>query len=952
MEMDPQSIRPENPLKKITWTVLFLLVAAGVSFLTVRVKTEDKIPPQTIPMKAMKVISRAVDFIEKNYVDPQAVNAGKMLSEASKELVRSVPPLLVKEKPKEIDVSLDDKKLVLQTSNPVSLAELPALLSKILGFLDLFYQGKLDEDERLTLAMTGVTDTLDPHSNYLSAKVFNEFRIGTKGNFGGLGIVIGIRDGDLAVIAPLEGTPADKAGIKAKDKIIQIGEESTINMGLTEAVDKLRGPVGSKVSLVVTREGAADPMKFTLTRALIHIQSVAGRLLDDKRFGLIKVKNFQEDTMDQFRKTLKEFESGGNRIQGLILDLRNDPGGLLDQAVVLSDFFLSEGVIVKTVGARGEPLEVEKASAGDGGENIPLVVIVNENSASASEIVAGALQYNDRAVVIGNRSFGKGSVQTVYDLKDGSALKLTIAKYLTAKDYAVQSKGINPDVGLLPAIVPAKLTDDKGKFTKRIDLFEDVKKRELDLVEMHDGDPDSEAEHKDPNLPPPTVQMTYLAPDKDRDPDADDDEDNAGKIDLSDDFPVTMASRVLALSLNLGQYMSAPQAISRPNVVGALPPVLTELKKSEDDRIRDALDKLGVDWSTGPKEGKPAGAVTVELLDENDKPSEGLSAGESGFLRITVENRGNAPFYRLAAVTKSEDPLFANLEFPLGKLGVGEKRSWKTPLKIPDFVHRRKIPVEIEFHEDYDRIPKAEPLSLQVEEPEAPLFEYSYRVIDDGSQGTKGNGNGQVEKGETIALAVTLKNTGKGESKKPAVNLKKVTGAEIFIEKGREEMKPIPPGGEAQALLKFRVPGTFDGKLSFDLNIHDMHLGEDLTDRLDFSTPPPEKAEDRLPPQNAFQAPPLIDLSWKDLPLTVKGDSYVLKGTATDDVELRHFFVFVGEDKVFYQSPQTSPKDKPSKTLSFNTTLPLKKGVNLITLAAQDDRELTSRKQWIVWREK
>ncbi|HEX5038480.1 MAG TPA: MXAN_5808 family serine peptidase [bacterium] len=928
-------------MKKITWIVLFALVVAAVSFLTVRVKTDEKISLQSVPMKEMKVVARAIDFIEKNYVDPQAVNAGKMLTEATKELVRSIPPLQVKEKPKEITLSMGEKKLALSLSSPVSLDELPTVLSRVLGFLDLFYKGRLDEDERLTLAMTGVTDTLDPHSNYLSPKVYNEFKIGTKGNFGGLGIVIGIREGDLSVIAPLDGTPADKAGIKAKDKIVQIGGESTINMGLTEAVEKLRGPVGSKVSLVITREGISDPLKFTLIRALIHIQSVGGRLLDDKRFGLVKIKNFQEDTVDQFRKTLKEFESGGNRIQGLILDLRNNPGGLLDQAVALSDFFLSQGTIVKTVGASGEPLEIEKAQPGDGGEEIPLVVIVNENSASASEIVAGALQFNDRAVVIGIRSFGKGSVQTVYDLKDGSALKLTIAKYLTAKDYAVQSKGINPDVGLLPATIPAKLTDDKGKLTRRIDLFEDVKRRELDLEEMHDGDDD---EHKDPNLPPPPVQMTYLAPDKDRDADGDDDDDSAGKIDLTGDFPVVMAQRLLELSIGLGQYMAPDQAISRPKVAGALPPVLDELKKGEDEKIRAALENLSVDWSTGAKEGKPSGVVTTVLLGEDGdpaKPVEGLSAGNSGFLSVTVENKGSAPFYRLAVNTKSDDPLFSNLEFPLGKIAPGEKRTWKTPLKIPDFVHRRRVPVELVFHEAYDRLPEAAPLMLQVEEPEAPSFQYSYKVIDNGSEGTKGNGNGKVEKGETIALALTVKNNGKGESKAPIVNLKKTEGEETFIEKGRDELKPIPAGGAAQTVLKFRVPETLKGKLSFDLNIHDTHLGEDLNDRLDFT------AGGNPPPQGVLLSSPVIDLSWKDLPLTVKGTTYSVKGTSTDDASVGNVFIFVGEDKVFFQAPET-----PSKTLNFDTTVPLKKGANLITLASQDDRELTSRKQWIVWREK
>jgi len=175
------------------------------------------------------------------------------------------------------------------------------------------------------------------------------------------------------------------------------------------------------------------------------------------------------------------------------------------------------------------------------------------------------------------------------------------------------------------------------------------------------------------------------------------------------------------------------------------------------------------------------------------------------------------------------------------------------------------------------------------------------------------------------------------------VNLKKVEGEEAFIEKGREELKPIPPGGEAKVALTFRVPEALKGDLSFDLNIHDTHLGEDLSDRLDFSG----NADKPPPSQNVRHAPPLVDLDWKNLPLTASGDAYALKGATTDDVEIRHLFIFVGENKVFYQAPSNA-----SKTLAFETKLPLKKGANLITLAAQDDRELTSRKQWIVWREK
>jgi carboxyl-terminal processing protease len=903
-------------IKRITWLTAPLLVA---TLLVLQVRPDPPVSAESIPPQDTKVITRALHFIEKNYVDPQAIDPRRMLKLTSKELERSIAPLIVKEREKGLEVTMGEKKTSLPLSNPLQLDDLPPLLGRLLGFLDLFYQGRLDDRERLWLAMNGLAESLDPHSNYLPPKIYNEFKIGTKGNFGGLGIVIGIRDTELTVIAPLEGTPAFEAGIKAKDKIVQIGEESTINMGLTEAVEKLRGPVGSRVSLVINRAGIAAPLKFTLTRALIRIQSVAGRLLD-KKIALLKVKNFQEDTMEQFRKTLRGFHAEGAKIEGLILDLRNNPGGLLDQAIAVADFFLRKGTIVKTVGPHGETIDLEEAEEGDEGEGLPVVVLVNEGSASASEIVAGALQFNDRALVVGNRTFGKGSVQTVYDLKDGSALKLTIAKYLTARDQPVQSIGINPDIGLLAATI-----EEREKGEKRVDLFEDVKRRELDLEE------ESEEEQKQADLPPPLLQMTYLAPEKKE-------EEETGKIELKDDFPVHLAERILLLPEG--------ESLNRQAVLKAIPNLLAQLETTEKGKIRMAMEKVGVDWSASEedKKGKPSGTVTVEILDENDRPREGLFAGESGFLKVTVFNKGNAPYYQLAAVTKSKDPLFANLEFPFGKVAPQEKKEWKTPLKMPDFVHRRSIPVELEFHEHDGRLPKSSPFSMQIEEPPSPLFEYSYTIVDSGVQGTSGNGNRRVERGETIGLQVKVKNIGKGESRSAVVSLKNLEGEQAFIEKGRVDLARIPAGGEAEALLRFRVPRGGEGnKLSFDLAILDSHLGEELNDRIVL----PLTADSPTPPPETVQAPPVIELFPETPPLISQGGSYLLKGTAKDDQELKHLFLFVGDEKVLYQTPPH--KDK---SFSFETNLSLKKGANLITVAAQDDRELTTRKQWIVWRNK
>ncbi|MGH9896887.1 MAG: S41 family peptidase, partial [bacterium] len=289
-------------------------------------------------------------------------------------------------------------------------------------------------------------------STLLPPKLFSEFKTQTEGEFGGIGIVIGIKEGELTVIAPLPNTPATRAGLRSKDKIVQIGEEASINMNLTEAVEKLRGKIGTQVAVTITREGAESPLHFVLTRANIKIESVQSKLITDPLgdVGVLRIKSFQEETARELSRHLRAMKEKSKNFRGIVLDLRNNPGGLLKQAIDIADRFLDEGTIVLTVGANDEIIETDEARSIDGSESSPIVVLVNDGSASASEIVAGAIKNNNRGIVIGTQTFGKGSVQSVYSLRDGSALKLTVAQYLTPGKHSIQSVGITPDINLWP----------------------------------------------------------------------------------------------------------------------------------------------------------------------------------------------------------------------------------------------------------------------------------------------------------------------------------------------------------------------------------------------------------------------------------------------------------------------------------------------------------------------
>lgn len=308
-------------------------------------------------------------------------------------------------------------------------------------------------------AIRGMLSTLDPHSAYMTPDMYKEMQVETKGEFGGVGIQIGVKENRLAVIAPIEGTPAYRAGIKAGDFITKVNDETTKDLTLMDAVQKMRGPKGSKVNLTIQRDGTPDPLQFTLVRDTIKIESVKSKVLDN--IGYVRLTQFQEATGRDLGKVLKQFKD--QKLQATILDLRNNPGGLLTASVEVSEQFLPAGKLVVYTKGRESKKDEWIAKGKDQMDDSPMIILINEGSASASEIVAGALQDYGRAVIVGTTSFGKGSVQTILPLGDGSGLRLTTAKYYTPKGRSIQSTGITPDIVVKaqPPVTVAKAGEAK-----------------------------------------------------------------------------------------------------------------------------------------------------------------------------------------------------------------------------------------------------------------------------------------------------------------------------------------------------------------------------------------------------------------------------------------------------------------------------------------------------------
>jgi carboxyl-terminal processing protease len=329
------------------------------------------------------------------------------------------------------------------------------------------YVEKPDDSKLVESAINGMLAGLDPHSSYMDPKSFRDMQVQTRGEFGGLGIEVTMEDGLIKVVAPIDDTPAAKAGVMANDIITQLDDEAVQGMTLNQAVDKMRGPVNTKIKLTIMRKGVDKPIDVTIMRDVIRVKSVRSHAEGDD-VGYIRITQFNEQTTDGLKKSIDDLDGqlGADKIKGFVVDLRNNPGGLLDQAISVSDTFLEKGEIVSTRGRNPEETQRFNARPGDMIKGKPLIVLINGGSASASEIVAGALQDHKRATLVGTRSFGKGSVQTIIPLGAGNgALRLTTARYFTPSGRSIQAQGITPDIEVLQD-VPDDLkgrTDTKGE---------------------------------------------------------------------------------------------------------------------------------------------------------------------------------------------------------------------------------------------------------------------------------------------------------------------------------------------------------------------------------------------------------------------------------------------------------------------------------------------------------
>ncbi len=805
-------------------------------------------------LSLLRYFKIAATKVTTDYVDPDRVEPVTMLRGALDNVARNVPEFLYRFDPSartlRLVLGLDERELPVSDLDGVP--ALADLLTDVAGFLDEHLAGDAPRREVEYAMMNGMLRTLDPHSFFIDPDAYKEMESEQEGHFGGLGITIGIRDGRLTVLYPLADTPAYKAGLSAGDHIDKIGRESTVNMDLADAVERLRGEVGTEVTITVSDDSDMR-REVTLTRARIETPSLKSAYAGDG-IGYVQIQHFHKDTYDRLEDALDALdteaigdEKGG--LQGLVLDLRGNPGGYLEQAYLIANKFIISGTIVSTEGMAGTAKEQKTARRFGTEDDLPLVVLVDAGSASASEIVAGALKNQNRAVVLGTRTFGKGSVQNLYERNfDNGALKLTIARYLTPGDVSIQGLGILPDVEVRPAFTEEA---EDGRLDVRL-YWEDFELREEDLSGAFQWG----TKRADEDRPSFVISCSECW---------DDPTDRSREETAADNLRLPQVQAAKALLL-------AAPTNDRTKMLAKVPEVVPQVLAERQAELEGWLGEHGIDWGAPPPGySVESAALKVEVRVESEGGT--LVPGAATNVTLEVTNEGSAPLYRLRAVTQGD--FFAGREYVYGRLGPGETRSFTVAARPRLWLNARTEEVTWHFFAEGAGMPEPVVGRLQISEAPKPRFAYSWALIDDGSGTTSGNGDGVLQAGEAVDLLVRVKNIGEGATSEiwrgeqgllrgnedadgdgvadrdaGFVRFKNTSGDALFLDEGVASFR-LRPGESSAHRLHFRVGDDLAGvaRLTGELVVGDESFLDPLTSELAFpvsSMPGAVVADDRM----------------------------------------------------------------------------------------------------------
>lgn len=913
-------------------------------------------------LREVRIASRALSHIRKRYVEPDRVRPRVMLEAGLQALAHRIPEMLVDTperdvsgEPLSLRVRVGEAELRLDISAVADLFHLNWALLKAMRFI----AGHLPEDVPAAtveyVAVNGMLATLDPYSHMLDPDAYRDMRTNTGGRFGGLGIRILAIDGVLTIVGVIEGSPAERAGVAENDQILLIDGEDTLNMSIDESVDRLRGEVGSPARLMIRRKGWSTPREVVVVRAIIHLKSVESQVLDNG-VGYARIKNFQRGTATELARTLTSLQrKGGTR--GLVLDLRGNPGGLLDEAVRVCDLLMDDGPVVITVADAGRLRDVRSAQPAKTWRQLPVAVLVNNRSASASEIVAGALKHSGRAIVVGEQTFGKGTVQVPYEIGEG-ALKLTVAKYLVPGDVDIQDRGVTPDIAI--RFIAARR--DRVRLFDQADAQRAQRRPWLRLDE-HQQLRTRPSHRLLPVLPGPRPAAKGVGA-----------EGTAVETasQLRDREPIRRAARLLRYAGSDSGATTLAEAKAQ----------IAEMQEADDKALTEQLMAAGIDWRPGPREGEPRLRLKLAV------PADGftVTAGRTLRVSVTLHNEGDKALYRLHVVSHSDEPAFDGIEQVVGRLEPGASRTVEMVARTSRRHVGVRAPVRFVAAQDGMVLDARDVVTIALRPLPRPDLWFRWQ-LDDGPSPAAAPaeatvvGDGFLEPKEEARLRVTVRNAGDGPAPKLVASLRSLSGQRLHLEQGRTRLGPLAPQSEVAAIFSVvgergdhPVPGGLGaaradvGLLGARLELADEALGYVRRQRLYL----PWAAGPRSPASAGAQAPGMQALQriktlaehaatqWNRAPVIRLG------GPGEDDIEAglvaplrgecllelrghalfessapkrRFVTVTVGETKRSYHAGHGEDR------LDFLSRLRLDTGMNRVTIQAQAGPELSAQRR-------
>ncbi|MBN2724940.1 MAG: PDZ domain-containing protein [Deltaproteobacteria bacterium] len=751
----------------------------------------------------LKLVSSILLKVREDYIQPELVDPVSMFKGAMDALEKSTPEIIVQLKEGNFSFKIGDKRHNIPLNKIKSLLGLYEKLREVFTIIGSSIENT-DMREMEYTAINGMFKKLDPHTSLLSPEMYSEIKAGTRGSFTGIGIVVTLKDGYITVISSIDDTPAARAGIKAGDRIVRIGNVSTVNVTLNEAVKLLRGDGDARAVIYIERKGLENQIRFDLDKAVIHLNSVSGRILSGN-IGYIRIKQFTQTTTDELRKQLAIFSE--RKVKGLILDLYNNPGGLLKQATSAAGLFLDKGTIYSTVSRKTVVSETKFAVPDDTLYHGPMVTLLNNGSASASEILAGALKHHKRTLVIGKRSFGKGSIQIVSENFDGSALKMTVAHYLSIGKYSIHKLGIEPHVEVNmvkyspDSVIVSPFLKKKLMETKEKNPVPGIRdKKPFFTLNILDQSPEVPGDGGSNSAPSDVV-------------------DTARKILLKFHDPVKEKTK------KLRDWLLEESKAQMGKLMSLLGNNGTDWSKSTNDRIPDALE------------------MNIRLINGNF-----VRAGENLKLVLEISNLGTVPahrvFVKITNYSRSEVR-----EIILGRVDPGDKISREISFKVSDDTPPMLWPMKFVLFNGGDVHISPKKISMREYRIEVvpslrPYFKLHYHFMDD----VGGNGDGLSQAGERIRIRVMIENEGPGNAGNTSFELINETPLKFEILKGRFSFNRLMKGETRNHdfFLKINQNGTL-GTGRLKLIVKDRKFGISIPSIITFpirkSGPAPMKTQ-------------------------------------------------------------------------------------------------------------